>query len=107
MSELVDLCLQFAAGTAKKLNHTLDDTTMILALLCSPASPIMTRGSAVSAAVHRCHTYALLKLTHGENRLFVAKQLGYATPEMTIRRYARFTRRVPGPAGWPTGLGQI
>jgi hypothetical protein len=32
---------------------------------------------------------------YGENRLFVAKQFGHATPEMTLCRYVCFSRRVP------------
>jgi integrase len=44
---------------------------------------------------HCRHTYAVLELSDGENPLFLAKQLGHTTPETTLRRYARFMRRVP------------
>jgi integrase len=55
---------------------------------------------------HCRHTYAVLELSHGENPLYVAKQLGHTTPETTLRRYARFMRRVPRTGTLPVALRQ-
>jgi integrase len=57
---------------------------------------LLTRAGLAYRPLYHCrHTYAVLELSHGENSLFVARQLGHTTPETTYQRYARFMRRVP------------